>query len=79
MAYKVERNNATGGFECRFEHGGHKYIARVRHVPMSSGTELAITSEDEIDVMYGKWDVPVTEEGLLSCIEEFVRMKEERA
>jgi hypothetical protein len=28
-------------------------------------------------VLYGKWDVPVTEEGLLSCIEEFVRMKEE--
>ena len=78
MAYKVERNNATGGFECRFEHGGHKYFARVRHVPMSSGTELAITSEDEIDVMYGKWDVPVTKEGLLSCIEEFMRRKEKR-
>ena len=43
---------------------------------MSSGAELVITSEDEIDVMYGKWDVPVSEEGLLSCIEEFVRMKE---
>ena len=78
MAYKVERNNATGAFECHFEHDGHKYFARVRHVPMSSGTELAITSEDEIDVMYGKWDVPVTGEGLLSCIEEFVRRKEKR-
>ena len=76
MVYKVERNNATGGFECRFEHGGHKYFARVRYVPMSSGAELVITSEDEIDVMYGKWDVPVSEEGLISCIEEFVRMKE---
>ena len=78
MAYKVERNNATGGFECRFEHGGHKYFARVRYVPMSSGAELVITSEDEIDVMYGKWDVPVTGEGLLSCIEEFMRRKEKR-
>ena len=78
MAYKVERNNATGAFECHFEHDGHKYFARVRHVPMSSGTELAITSEDEIDVMYGKWDVPVTGEGLLSCIEEFMRRKEKR-
>nr|DAM88908.1 MAG TPA: hypothetical protein [Caudoviricetes sp.] len=28
-------------------------------------------------MLYGKWDVSVTEEGLLSCIEEFVRMKEE--
>jgi hypothetical protein len=76
MAYKVKRNNATGAFECHFEHDGHKYFARVRYVPMSSGAELVITSEDEIDVMYGKWDVPVSEEGLISCIEEFVRMKE---
>lgn len=76
MVYKVERNNATGAFECHFEHDGHKYFARVRYVPMISGTELVITSEDEIDVMYGKWDVPVTKEGLISCIEEFVRMKE---
>ena len=76
MTYKVERNNATGAFECHFEYDGHKYFARVRYVPMSSGAELVITSEDEIDVMYGKWDVPVSEEGLLSCIEEFVRMKE---
>ena len=28
---------------------------------------------------WGKWNVPVTKEGLISCIEEFVRMKEERA
>ena len=76
MTYKVERNNGTGGFCCHFEHNGHKYFARVRYVPMSSGAELVITSEDEIDVMYGKWDVPVTKEGLISCIEEFVRMKE---
>ena len=37
MAYKVKRNNATGAFECHFEHDGHKYFARVRYVPMSSG------------------------------------------
>ena len=35
-----------------------------------------IYPEDAFDVMYGKWDVPMTKEGLLSCIEEFVRMKE---
>ncbi|WP_311194394.1 hypothetical protein [Selenomonas noxia] len=63
MAYKLERNNGTKGLCCRFEHSGY--------------TECSIYPEDELDVVYGKWDVSVTEEGLLSCIEEFVRMKEE--
>ena len=77
MAYKVERNNGTGGFCCHFEHNGHKYFAAVHIVSLMGGMECMIYPEDELDVVYGKWDVPVTKEGLLSCIEEFVRMKEE--
>lgn len=79
MAYKVERNNGTGGFICHFEHDGHTYCAVVHVVSIAGWTECTIYPEDELDVLYGKWDVPVTEEGLLSCMEEFVRMKEERA
>ena len=79
MAYKVERNNGTGGFCCRFKHNGRKYFARVRHVPLSWYTECTIYPEDILDMPWGKWNVPVTKEGLLSCMEEFVRMKEERA
>lgn len=79
MAYKVKRNNATGAFECHFEHDGHKYFARVRYVPLSWDTECSIYPEDVFDLIWGRWYVPVTKEGLLSCIEEFVRMKEERA
>lgn len=78
MAYKVERNNATGALGCHFEHGGHKYFARVRYVPLSWYTECTIYSEDVLDLAWGRWHVPVTKEGLISCIEEFVRMKEER-
>ena len=77
MAYKVERNNGTGGFCCHFEHNGHKYFAAVHIVSLMGGTECTIYPEDAFDVMYGKWDVPVTPEGLLSCIEEFVRMRED--
>ena len=40
--------------------------------------ECTIYSEDVLDLAWGKWNVPVTKEGLISCIEEFVRMKEER-
>lgn len=78
MAYKVERNNGTKGLCCRFEHKGKRYFAAVHVVSLSGGTECMIYPEDTFDKMYGKWDVPVTETGLIYCIEEFVRMKEER-
>ena len=77
MTYKVERNNGTKGLCCRFEHKGKRYFA-VHVVSLSGGTECMIYPEDTFDKMYGKWDVPVTETGLIYCIEEFVRMKEER-
>ena len=47
-------------------------------VTLSGGTECMIYPEDAFDKIYGKWDVPVTPEGLIACIEEFVRMKEEK-
>ena len=59
MAYKVKRNNATGAFECHFEHNGHKYFARVRYVPLSWDTECSIYPEDVLDLIWGRWYVPV--------------------
>ena len=76
MAYKVERNNATGAFECHFEHDGHKYLAVVSPVSMSGYTECTIYPVDVFDTIWGKWNVPMTEAGLLDCIEEFMRRKE---
>lgn len=32
--------------------------------------------QDTLDKMYGKWDVPVTPEGLTACIEEFCEVGE---
>ena len=45
---------------------------------LGGGTACTICPEDGFDELYTKGDVPLTKEGLLSCIEEFVRMKEER-
>lgn len=72
MAYKVERNNATGALGCHFEHDGHKYYAVVRSVPMSAYTECTIYPDTVLDTIWGKWNVPLTEEGLLACIGDFV-------
>ena len=76
MAYKIKRNNGTGGFCCHFEHAGKRYYADVRHT-FDHGSECMIFQEDVWDELYTKWNVPVTREGLISCIEEFVRGLEE--
>ena len=44
-------------------------------VILSGGSECIISSEDTVDIMYGMWNVPVTKEGLISCIEEFTKIK----
>ena len=79
MTYKVERLGVTGALSCKFEHGGRVYSAQVDYVPLGGGTACTICPEDGFDELYTKGDVPVTKEGLISCIEEFVRMKEVRA
>jgi len=75
MTYRVERDNGANGFSCHFECNGRKYFARVCFVPLSRGSECIISSEDTVDIMYGVWNVPVTKEGLISCIEEFAKIK----
>ena len=77
MAYKVERLVGTGALSCRFEHGGHGYSAQVDYAPLGGGTACTICPEYGFDELYTKGDVPMTEAGLLSCIEEFVRMRED--
>ena len=72
MTYKVERNNATGALGCHFEHGRYKYYAVVRPVPMSEYTECTIYPETVLDTIWEKWDVPLTEEGLIDCIGAFI-------
>ena len=79
MAYKVERLGVTGVLFCLFEHEGRAYSAQVDYVPLGGGTACTICPENGFDELYTKGDIPLTKEGLISCIEEFVRMKEERA
>ena len=79
MAYKVERLGVTGALICLFEHEGRAYSAQVDYVPLGGGTACTICPENGLDELYTMGDVPMTEEGLISCIEEFVRLKGERA
>ena len=77
MEYKIERLGTAGTLACQFEHKGHRYSAQVDYVLLGGGTACMICPEDGFDELYTKGDVPLTKEGLLSCIDEFVRMKEE--
>ena len=78
MGYKIERLGVAGTLACQFEHDGRGYSAQVDEVRLGGGTGCTICPECGFDELYTKDDVPLTEEGLLSCIEEFVRMKEEK-
>ena len=75
MEYKIERIGVAGALACQFE---HKYSAQVDRIPLGGGTGCTICPECGFDELYTKDNVPLTEAGLLSCIEEFVRMKEAR-
>ena len=77
MTYKVEQLGVTGALSCRFEHGGRAYSAQVDYVPLGGGTTCTICPENGFDELYTMGNVPMTEAGLISCIEKFVRMKEE--
>ena len=76
MEYKIERLGVAGTLVCQFEYGGRRYSAQVDKIPLGGGTGCTICPECGFDELYTKDNVPLTEEGLLSCIEEFVRMQE---
>lgn len=78
MEYKIERLGVAGTLTCQFEHDGRRYSAQVDKIPLGGGTGCTICPECGFDELYTRDGVPLTEEGLLSCIEEFVRMKEEK-
>ena len=75
MEYKIERLGVAGTLACQFEHNGHRYSAQVDKI-LGGGTGCTICPECGFDELYTKDDVPLMEEGLIFCIEEFVRMKE---
>ena len=78
MEYKIERLGVAGALACQFEHNGHRYSAQVDKIPLGGGTGCTICPECGFDELYTKDNIPLTEAGLLSCIEEFVRMQEAR-
>ena len=78
MEYKIERLGVAGTLDCQFEHKGRRYSAQVDKI-LGGGTGCTICPECGFDELYTKDDVPLTEEGLISCIEEFVaELEEER-
>ena len=76
MTYKVERLGVTGALSCCFEHEGRVYSAQVDCVPFYGAAACTICPENGFDELYTMGDVPLTEAGLISCIEKFVKMKE---
>ena len=76
MTYKVERFGVTGALVCRFEYGGRTYHAQVEHVLLGGGTACTICPENGLDELYTIGDIPLTEAGLMACVEEFIQQLE---
>lgn len=78
MTYKVERNIGTDGFCCHFEHNGRRYYADVSE-KYTGFPECMIFPQNKWDELYVNYDMEVSPEGLISCIDEFIRQLEETA
>ena len=75
MDYDVRYDD--GGYCCHFSHGKKKYYADLRDT-YDHGNECMIFRDGTWNDLYCRRWIPVTKEQLISCIEEFVRMEEEK-
>lgn len=82
MDLVIENNPHNGGFCCEFEHKGKKYYADLCKVFDYGCSECMIFGVNEtkegskVDFgrdLYCKRNIPVSEESLKNCIEEFVK------
>ena len=74
--YKIRTNPATLGLYCYFEHNGRGFMADLCFVPSVDYTECMIFSAWDWQVkswtdLYCKRNIPVTEDALIKCIEDF--------
>jgi hypothetical protein len=74
---KVKRNNANNGYSADFYINGKKYYADVTYAPDYETAECMIFQYNEDGSInwhevYVNRDVSVTEEDLLTCINDFI-------
>lgn len=80
MELGIKRNEVTGGLYCVFQHNGSEYYADLSDIPESylagytnecmifPSVDGEVTAWDEL---YCKRNIPITEEALRECVEEF--------
>lgn len=74
--YEIKRNNLNGGLSCKFHHNGKEYFADLAFVLDRLCEECMIFEiiDGKInwgDELYVKWHIPLTEDALVECIEDF--------
>lgn len=75
MSYNIERNRFNGGLHCKFNHNGKEYLADLAFVLDRLCEECMIfeVKDGKVDwsELYVKWHIPITEDALIECIEDF--------
>lgn len=79
---KIELNEANGGLCAVFEWDGQEYFADLCVAPAVNFTECEIFQSKDGQVtnwgeLYCRRDIPVTEEQLKKCVEEFINEQKE--
>ena len=69
MHYVIQKEGDEH-FTCRFVIQGVDYYASL--IKVWTYTECVVVNDANMSVLYQKHQVPLTEEALLACIEEFV-------
>lgn len=85
--YDIQLNPMNFGLYTFFEHDGQQFYADLCDIPFSEEyldyeNECMIFSSKDEQVtnwheLYCKRDIPVTEEALIECIEEFIKLYDE--
>jgi hypothetical protein len=79
---KIERNTQTGGICAYFKYNHNFYWADLSYIEFEGFSECMIFQADKNgDILswlelYIKRDIPITDEALIECIEEFCKGEE---
>lgn len=81
MELNIKRNPYNGGLYCFFEYDGHEFYADLC-LTLFDGTECMIFHSKDQQVtnwseLYCKRSIPVTEEALTECVQEFIKAYDE--
>ena len=81
MELNIKLNPCNGGPCCLFEYDGHEFYADLCYLSFGGSECMIFHSKDQQvtnwSELYCKRGIPVTEEALTECVQEFIKAYDE--